>query len=59
MHRFLLSRDSSAFENMFSMPSGIDGEGLPKEGYSDDHPIVLEGESAVAFEALITVLYAL
>ena len=44
---------------MFSMPTGSDSEDLPKEGYSDDYPIVLEGESAADFEALLTVLYAL
>lgn len=44
---------------MFSMPTSDDGRDLPKEGYSDDHPIVLEGETAPDFEALLTILYAL
>ncbi|GJE88459.1 BTB/POZ domain-containing protein [Phanerochaete sordida] len=59
VHRFILSRDSSAFEDMFSMPTGSVGQELPKEGYSDDRPIVLEGEVASDFEALLAVLYAL
>lgn len=59
VHRFLLSRDSSAFENMFSIPTGDSDRQATQEGFSDDIPIVLEGESASDFEALLTVLYAL
>ncbi|EKM51574.1 uncharacterized protein PHACADRAFT_261791 [Phanerochaete carnosa HHB-10118-sp] len=59
IHRFILSRDSSAFEDMFCMPAGDDDRDLPREGYSDDHPIVLEGETASDFEALLVILYAL
>lgn len=58
VHRFLLARDSSAFENMFSMPHGEPADRSP-EGYSDSNPIVLEGESACDFAELLTVLYAL
>lgn len=44
---------------MFSMPTGNAEQELPKEGYSDDRPIILEAEVASDFEALLAVLYAL
>ncbi|KAI0927341.1 hypothetical protein AcV5_007898 [Taiwanofungus camphoratus] len=55
VHRFLLARDSSAFQNMFSMPPG----GADAEGASDERPICLYGESAANFRALLSALYAL
>ncbi|KAH9947432.1 hypothetical protein B0H21DRAFT_691983 [Amylocystis lapponica] len=57
VHRFLLARDSSAFEDMFGMPGGP-GEAAT-EGFSDEHPICLYGETVTQFRALLSVLYAL
>lgn len=56
MHRFILGRDSSAFENMFSMPRCEDGS---QEGHVDDNPILLEGEKVDDFAELLSVFYAL
>ncbi|KAI0352584.1 hypothetical protein OH77DRAFT_1428282 [Trametes cingulata] len=60
VHRYLLGRDSSAFQHMFSMPA-LQG-GAPSqcaEGYSDDNPIRLYGESVERFRDLLSVLYDL
>ncbi|KIP10179.1 hypothetical protein PHLGIDRAFT_11426 [Phlebiopsis gigantea 11061_1 CR5-6] len=56
VHRFLLSRDSSAFEDMFSMPRCGNS---PKEGHSDEEPILLESENVDDFAELLSILYAL
>jgi hypothetical protein len=60
VHRFILSKDSSAFGNMFAMPAGHGNDGLvlPREGSSDENPIVLQ-EDPDQFRALLWSLYAL
>ncbi|KAJ7730866.1 hypothetical protein DFH07DRAFT_968986 [Mycena maculata] len=55
IHRFLLERDSSAFETMFQLPQGME----KPQGSSDDDPIVLMGDTAEEFRALCWALYAL
>ena len=42
---------------MFSMPPGEDDRS--REGYSDDSPVILQGETVERFAELIAVLYAL
>lgn len=59
VHRFLLARDSSAFQDMFSLPVGDTRERVSQEGYSDHNPIHLCGETTDSFRALLSVLYAL
>lgn len=55
VHRTVLSKDSSTFKAMFSLPSG---EKLA-EGMSDDNPIVLPGDTADEFRHFLWTLYAL
>lgn len=50
----MLSRDGSSFGTMFSLP-----QGGTLEGKSDDHPIVLNGETASEFRHFLSALYAL
>ena len=59
VHRYLLGRDSSAFQHMFSMPA--DGLSGPQnmEGCTDKNPIRLYGESVERFRALLSVIYDL
>ncbi|EIW59153.1 uncharacterized protein TRAVEDRAFT_122112 [Trametes versicolor FP-101664 SS1] len=59
VHRYILGRDDSAFQHMFSMPamSGVPWQAM--EGYSDDNPIHLYGETAERFRDLLAVFYAL
>ena len=59
VHRYLLGRDSSAFQHMFSMPA--DGLSSPQnmEGCTDKNPIRLYGESVERFRALLSVIYDL
>ncbi|KAH9936137.1 uncharacterized protein B0H18DRAFT_972424 [Fomitopsis serialis] len=59
VHRFLLARDSSVFQDMFSLPTGEANEDAAQEGFSDDEPIHLFGETAEAFRIFLSVLYAL
>ncbi|KAG2155803.1 uncharacterized protein EDB93DRAFT_1247449 [Suillus bovinus] len=55
VHRTILSKDQSSFGLMFTLPQGeISGEGM-----SDDHPIVLQGDSAEEFRHFLWALYAL
>ncbi|TFK52351.1 hypothetical protein OE88DRAFT_1698157 [Heliocybe sulcata] len=56
IHRFLLARDSSAFQNMFSFPTN-DKEVV--EGSSDEYPVPLIGDTAEKFRVLLSVMYAL
>lgn len=56
VHRFLLGRDNSAFEDMLSLPCG---RGKEAEGFTDSNPITLFGESPKNFRVLLSVLYAL
>ncbi|KAH9847926.1 hypothetical protein C2E23DRAFT_846287 [Lenzites betulinus] len=59
VHRYLLGRDGSAFQHMFSMPSGGALPWQCIEGASDDHPIRLHGEKADRFRDLLSLIYAL
>ncbi|KAH9841412.1 uncharacterized protein C8Q71DRAFT_803146 [Rhodofomes roseus] len=59
VHRFLLARDSSVFQDMFNLPTGEAKEETPQEGFSDEEPIHLFGETAEEFRIFLSVLYAL
>lgn len=61
MHKFLLARDASAFQDMFCMPADADphATGTVREGSSDENPIVLYGETEDEFRTLLSALYAL
>ncbi|KAL6302013.1 hypothetical protein BKA93DRAFT_795119 [Sparassis latifolia] len=54
VRRFLLARDGSAFQDMFTLPPPTAGG----EGASDAHPIILWDERAPDFRLLVSVLYA-
>ncbi|KAJ3825467.1 hypothetical protein F5880DRAFT_238888 [Lentinula raphanica] len=55
VHRSLLSRDSSSFSTMFTLPQGSHDV----EGQSDDNPIVLGGDKPSEFRHFLWALYAL
>lgn len=55
VHRTILSKDQSFFGPMFTLPQGDFGA----EGMSDDHPIVLQGDTAEEFRHFLWALYAL
>ncbi|KZT27464.1 hypothetical protein NEOLEDRAFT_1240395 [Neolentinus lepideus HHB14362 ss-1] len=55
VHKSMLSRDSSSFATMFDLPQG---EG-PIEGTSDDHPILLAGDTVDEFRNFLWAMYAL
>lgn len=60
VHRYLLARDGSAFEGMFALDNVlIPGTSDGKEGDSDQHPIILHGDTPDEFRALLWSLYAL
>ncbi|KAI0087741.1 hypothetical protein BDY19DRAFT_892468 [Irpex rosettiformis] len=59
VHRFILSRDSSAFQHMFSVSDQGFGTEGPTESEDDQHPMVLYGETADNFRLLLSILYAL
>lgn len=60
VHRYLLSRDGSAFEGMFSLDQiRLNEESDGNEGDSDENPIVLHGDTPDEFRALLWSLYAL
>ncbi|KAF7296377.1 hypothetical protein HMN09_01107800 [Mycena chlorophos] len=52
VQRSLLMRDSPLFSTLFGLPQGQ----LPAEGQSDAYPIVLAGDTASDFRALLTYL---
>ncbi|KAF7336537.1 BTB domain-containing protein [Mycena sanguinolenta] len=54
IHKFPLTHNSSVFATMFNLPVGIGSV----EGLSDDIPIVLEGEKAEDFRAVLKYIYA-
>ncbi|KAJ7171292.1 hypothetical protein C8R46DRAFT_1190670 [Mycena filopes] len=54
IHRFHLTHNSPVFASMFGLPLG----GTLEEGLSDESPIVLHGDSAADFRALLKYLYA-
>ncbi|KAJ7490598.1 hypothetical protein FB451DRAFT_1124201 [Mycena latifolia] len=59
VHKFLLSRDSSMFKDMFIFPASESSEpAKTTEGSTDATPLVLS-DTAVSFRALLWVLYAL
>ncbi|KAJ7079740.1 hypothetical protein B0H15DRAFT_494399, partial [Mycena belliarum] len=55
VHRTILSKDTSSFSTMFTLPQG-DHE---SEGRSDDNPIVLTGDTVSEFRHFLWALYAL
>ncbi|EUC54195.1 BTB/POZ domain protein [Rhizoctonia solani AG-3 Rhs1AP] len=55
VHKYQLAK-SEVFSDMFKIPKPEGGE--PEEGSSPEHPIKLEGVSALDFAALLRVLYA-
>ncbi|KAK2465401.1 hypothetical protein APHAL10511_002755 [Amanita phalloides] len=55
VHRSVLSRDSSSFSTMFSLPQG----GKLSEGCSDDNPVALSGDTVSEFKHFLWALYAL
>ena len=55
VHRSVLSKDSSSFKTMFSLPQG----GLVTEGQSDEKPIILAGDTPDEFRHFLWALYAL
>jgi hypothetical protein len=52
VHRFILCRDSSTFQNMFEVCTGA-------EGSADNNPLPLYGDTIEAVRSLLSVLYAL
>ncbi|CAL1713000.1 unnamed protein product [Somion occarium] len=61
VHKFLLARDSSAFQHMFTLPPdhSLNTRHLAQEGASDQNPIILYGESEDNFRVLLGLLYSL
>ncbi|KAF5350861.1 hypothetical protein D9758_010521 [Tetrapyrgos nigripes] len=60
VHRYILARDGSAFENMFSLDAHVPSfSDSSREGCSDENPIVLHGDTPDEFRALCWSLYAL
>ncbi|KAF8157847.1 hypothetical protein B0H34DRAFT_706377 [Crassisporium funariophilum] len=55
VHRSIMSRDSSSFGTMFSLPQG----NREVEGRSDDNPIILSGDTPDEFRHFLWALYAL
>ncbi|KAL4073206.1 hypothetical protein V8B97DRAFT_197711 [Scleroderma yunnanense] len=55
VHRSILSRDSSSFATLFTLPQGD----TPEEGTSDARPIVLQGDTPNEFRNFLWALYAL
>ncbi|KAF7326826.1 BTB domain-containing protein [Mycena sanguinolenta] len=53
IHKFLLAHHSPVFATMFALPVESDPEGAV-----DDLPIVLEGETAANFRAVVKYIYA-
>ncbi|KAG6332004.1 hypothetical protein ID866_7089 [Astraeus odoratus] len=55
VHRSILSRDSSSFATLFTLPQGD----TPEEGTCDERPIVLQGDTPDEFRNFLWALYAL
>jgi hypothetical protein len=55
IHRSILSKDSSSFRSLFSLPQGS----IDVEGRSDDNPIILTGDTPEEFRHFLWALYAL
>ncbi|EDR13128.1 uncharacterized protein LACBIDRAFT_322584 [Laccaria bicolor S238N-H82] len=58
VHRSILSKDSSSFSAMFSLPQGPPSSS-PSEGSSDNNPIILHGDTPSEFRHFLWALYAL
>ncbi|KAL0961398.1 hypothetical protein HGRIS_006349 [Hohenbuehelia grisea] len=54
VHRTILSKDSSSFSAMFSLP-----QAQTSEGRSDNNPIIIHGDTAAEFRDFLWALYAL
>lgn len=52
--RCLFEESSEIFRDMFSLPIQ---EGIPYDGSSDDHPLVLEGVRKIDFRRLLLAMY--
>ncbi|KAK7690136.1 hypothetical protein QCA50_006785 [Cerrena zonata] len=63
VHKFVLARDSSAFQDMFSLPMDQSGscDQSPRfhEGTNDKNPIKLFGDTAEDFRIMLSLLYSL
>ncbi|KAI0345924.1 hypothetical protein BDW22DRAFT_1426547 [Trametopsis cervina] len=59
VHRFILSRDSSAFEHMFGISDQRTDPQSSTEGTNDRQPLMLFHETAENFKLLLSILYAL
>lgn len=73
VHKHIIARDGSTFENMFSLPMDTDMDSgklepaaaleeagaFVQDGRDDAHPIVMQGDSEVQFRDLLWSLYAL
>ncbi|KAG8687860.1 hypothetical protein FRC11_006486 [Ceratobasidium sp. 423] len=57
VHKYQLLK-SETFSDMFKFPKFKAEGGEPEEGSSPEHPIIMEGVSALDFVALLKVLYA-
>ncbi|EPQ54673.1 hypothetical protein GLOTRDRAFT_130023 [Gloeophyllum trabeum ATCC 11539] len=53
---FKATRDSSAFQHMFTFPAG---DKQLAEGSNDDYPVRLVGDTVDQFRALLSIMYAL
>ncbi|KAL4250563.1 hypothetical protein ABKN59_002257 [Abortiporus biennis] len=61
VHRFILARDGSAFQDMFALPEGNMNVGMTtmREGCGDENPIVVYGDKESEWRVLLSILYAL
>ncbi|KDQ12238.1 hypothetical protein BOTBODRAFT_67452 [Botryobasidium botryosum FD-172 SS1] len=58
IHKSRLSTNSSIFETLFTLPESTASGSGGREGQSDENPVILEGESSIAFRSLVWALYA-
>ncbi|KAK6969122.1 BTB domain-containing protein [Favolaschia claudopus] len=58
VHKFLMSRDSSMFKDIFVIPAGSESAASAADGSKDDTPLAVS-DSVESFRALLWVLYAL
>ncbi|KAI5118243.1 hypothetical protein M0805_007492 [Coniferiporia weirii] len=56
VHRSILSRDSSSFSTLFTLPQG---EQIVPDGTTDENPIVLYGDTAREFRHFLWALYSM
>lgn len=55
VHRTLLARDSSSFSILFTLPQGD----YALDGSSDEHPVILRGDTVEEFRSFLWAMYAL